>query len=328
MNNRPKEDRTGYLTCRYCTISIHYATFYELRAHCRASHITCLYCDVDKVFMNDDELRAHKRTIHGDVWCPICDVFLGAPALAKAHMQGNHYPCNACNRFHASVKDKMYHWDTYCHFCKQYFRTSDLKQEHMAKTRHQLCEICWFNTSQSPAFWEKHFETHKPRSDPNNSWWEQQTYGAFGGDAFQNEKDKFKAQTEEEPGKGYDDRESFNGQKENSKQQKDSSRKPKWNPKPPPSPPRQDGPLDIYAILKVHPQSSAGDIKRAARERRIETHPDRMKRKNMSRQEEARIDEEAKLVGWAADIVLDAEKRAQHDWEVQGWKAKHGRHGF
>ena len=45
----------------------------------------------------------------------------------------------------------------------------------------------------------------------------------------------------------------------------------------------------------------------------IATHPDKLKRESLSKSEEVRIDEVAKMVGWAVDIVLDPEKRRQYD---------------
>ncbi|KAM0800926.1 hypothetical protein BDR22DRAFT_888941 [Usnea florida] len=107
---------------------------------------------------------------------------------------------------------------------------------------------------------------------------------------------------------------------------------PSPSPSPPPSPPppppptesQELAPLDIYAILKISPQSSLNDIKRVVKSRRIETHPDKRKRQVLSREEEDKIDEEAKLVGWAADIMLDQEKRQKYDEERQAWKMRYG----
>lgn len=58
--------------------------------------------------------------------------------------------------------------------------------------------------------------------------------------------------------------------------------------------------------------------------RRVETHPDRRRRRGLSREEEDKIDEEAKLVGWAADILLDPEMRQKHDERLQAWKVMYG----
>lgn len=98
-------------------------------------------------------------------------------------------------------------------------------------------------------------------------------------------------------------------------------------PPPPPPPPKKESqelaPLDIYAILKISPQSSSDDIKRVVKKRRIETHPDKRKRQVLSQEEEDKIDEESKLVGWAADIMLDPEKRQKYDEEREAWKMRY-----
>ncbi len=47
----------------------------------------------------------------------------------------------------------------------------------------------------------------------------------------------------------------------------------------------------------------------------------------MSKDEEKRIDEQAKLVGFAADIVLDKSKREQYDLKMGVWRFGNGQHG-
>lgn len=64
-------------------------------------------------------------------------------------------------------------------------------------------------------------------------------------------------------------------------------------------------------------------MKQAVRVRRVETHPDKRKRQGLSQGEEDWIDEEAKLVGWAADILLDPEKRKKHGEQVHAWKMRY-----
>lgn len=54
--------------------------------------------------------------------------------------------------------------------------------------------------------------------------------------------------------------------------------------------------------------------------RRIETHPDRLKKQEMGKQELERIDDEAAGVGWAADILLDAEAKRGYDHDVRAWE--------
>ena len=70
---------------------------------------------------------------------------------------------------------------------------------------------------------------------------------------------------------------------------------------------------DYYAILRIPPTASAGEVGRAARKRRIEVHPDRLKRPNMSKQKQDEIDEAAKAVGMAADVLGNEDKRNEYD---------------
>jgi len=72
----------------------------------------------------------------------------------------------------------------------------------------------------------------------------------------------------------------------------------------------------------MSPQASEQDAKQTARKRRIETHPDKLKRVGMSKEEEEVIDEQSKLVGYAADIVVDPDKRRKYDM------GRHGNNGL
>ena len=99
---------------------------------------------------------------------------------------------------------------------------------------------------------------------------------------------------------------------------------------PPPSPPlspllpAEESPINIYAILGIHPQSSHEEAKGAARQRRIDTHPDKLKRACRTEAEKFEIDETAKLVGYAADIVLDPAKRLAYDETMREWTFNRG----
>ena len=86
--------------------------------------------------------------------------------------------------------------------------------------------------------------------------------------------------------------------------------------------PQEEGPVDVYAILHINPRCSHDEAKRAARERRIATHPDRFTRRGVSEAEEKRIIENAKMVGFAADIVLDLVKRREHDRSMLEWLSR------
>lgn len=83
------------------------------------------------------------------------------------------------------------------------------------------------------------------------------------------------------------------------------------------------GPIDIYTVLGISPHCSHEEAKRVVRRRRIETHPDKLKRDGLSEDEAYHIDEVAKIVGFAADIVLDPARRMEHDQELLEWRIRH-----
>ena len=88
---------------------------------------------------------------------------------------------------------------------------------------------------------------------------------------------------------------------------------------------QEEGPIDVYAVLGINPQCSQEEAKRAARQSRIDTHPDKLKRDGMSAAEIYEIDEMAKLVGFAADTVVDPVKRWEYDRSVMEWRNSDGR---
>ncbi len=74
-------------------------------------------------------------------------------------------------------------------------------------------------------------------------------------------------------------------------------------------------PSDLYERLGVHPLSSNTQIAHAAKKKRIEVHPDRLQKPGMTERELQDIDEIAKDVGYAADVLQDADKRRKYDRE-------------
>ncbi|KAI4203832.1 MAG: hypothetical protein LQ346_001709 [Caloplaca aetnensis] len=74
-------------------------------------------------------------------------------------------------------------------------------------------------------------------------------------------------------------------------------------------------PSDLYERLRVHPLSSNTQIAHAAKKKRIEVHPDRLRKPGMTERELQEIDEIAKDVGYAADVLQDADKRRKYDKE-------------
>ncbi len=77
---------------------------------------------------------------------------------------------------------------------------------------------------------------------------------------------------------------------------------------------------DYYATLKLSHLATEEEIKRAAKLRRIEVHPDRLKKPEMSAVELAQIDSVATQVGQAADVLLNPEQKQKYDRELYAAK--------
>ncbi|MCJ1469166.1 hypothetical protein MMC07_007799 [Pseudocyphellaria aurata] len=72
-----------------------------------------------------------------------------------------------------------------------------------------------------------------------------------------------------------------------------------------------------YSLLNISPTASHEDVVRAARQARIDTHPDRLCRPELSDHSRAQIVEQAKEVGRAADVLCDVRKRRDYDEDVK-----------
>ncbi|MCJ1428733.1 hypothetical protein MMC29_006644 [Sticta canariensis] len=82
-------------------------------------------------------------------------------------------------------------------------------------------------------------------------------------------------------------------------------------------------PPDHYAVLGLTHDCSAQEITEAAKRMRIKTHPDKLKKVDMSAKEKAKIDETAANIGQAAELLSDPEKRREYDRLVRKWEIKH-----
>ena len=91
--------------------------------------------------------------------------------------------------------------------------------------------------------------------------------------------------------------------------------------RPPPAKPKGHFP-NHYATLKVSRDLSQEDVEKAAKKRRIDVHPDKLaKLTNLSPEERAKKEAEAKDVGCAADILSNAESRRKYDRQLREWEA-------
>ena len=328
--------RASHPTCLLCPNPLVFRCEEELREHCLREHFGCPCCDTatysedeeslnihiglyhfschlciyQTVFTSPEDLLAHRRTAHGFFDCGFCcpqQPRVIWPAPWRKHMERCYYPNPCTDDFHSDAIVMI----DYCDLCKQTFEPQD-RSVHLLWSH--FCQDCarygtifkmhrddhFVECSLGPRRSKKDYdESQSTRANGRQQW--QQTR-----ESFWRQHDNFKTRAE----------------------QQRASSPPLSPPSPPPPPPTQKpqvpAPLDIYAILKISPQSSPDEMKRAVRVRRVEIHPDKRKRQGLSKEEEDMIEEEAKLVGWAADILLDQEKRQTHDEQLQAWKVRYG----
>jgi len=81
-------------------------------------------------------------------------------------------------------------------------------------------------------------------------------------------------------------------------------------------------PQDLYGILDVPPSVTQAELMKAAKKKRIATHPDRFSGRNNSPAEVDAIIERSKQVGHAADILCDPAARVKYEGQVVAWRQK------
>ena len=89
---------------------------------------------------------------------------------------------------------------------------------------------------------------------------------------------------------------------------------------PEPKPRARDNLPDLYAILKISHLATDDQIRSAAKRRRVEVHPDRLKRPGMSESEKDEIDAAAARVGQASDVLLNPEQKLKYDRKLYAAK--------
>ncbi|KAL8627841.1 hypothetical protein Q9189_006462 [Teloschistes chrysophthalmus] len=80
-----------------------------------------------------------------------------------------------------------------------------------------------------------------------------------------------------------------------------------------PEPAAHERSPDFYALFDLSPSASQTEIERAVRKKRIEVHPNRLRRPGMSSDDQAWIDGQARFVGDAAEVLVDVGKRREYD---------------
>ena len=89
---------------------------------------------------------------------------------------------------------------------------------------------------------------------------------------------------------------------------------------PEPQPQARNNLPDFYAILKISHLATDDQIRSAAKRRRVEVHPDRLKRLGMSESEMDEIDAAAARVGQASDVLLNPDQKLKYDSKLYAAK--------
>ncbi|KAL8931655.1 MAG: hypothetical protein Q9211_006813 [Gyalolechia sp. 1 TL-2023] len=236
--------------------------------------------------------------------CPVCTEVFISSSSKEDHIQRSNCgsTCKLCRKIFSGEIDLRDHWKTaharcYCSICDKLCISRQARVYH-ERHQHFRCKPCerMFATKEE---WKDHTETYFhyiPCSKCNDFVRE------FNGE--------WTRHRENCPGPSKDSKEKANfqhPQEERAKSETDPKPKEECLP---------DGIPDFYGYLKIDPWSTQADIIQAARKRRVEVHPDKLKKAGMSEEEVNKIDQVAMQVGWAADVLLNLETRLKYDREL------------
>ena len=289
---------TTLRTCRYCRPESTHAGNEALERHWREKHITCGKCEAGLVFADVAGLEGHVRGWHGECVCGVCGmVFFPGKGDGdwekekERHVQEKHMQwCRHCEGYVGGMLDHGLRW---CHFCRVEFGDSKGKREHMEARHRGQCEGCAFGSGESGEVCGMH---ERERRDE--------------------EERRAREDESREEAENRWKRERGRGLRGKMGAPRPAAQDANPNGIPP-------GMEDFYAILRVGRGASDEEIKKAAKERRIETHPDRLERQDgLDEGQVRRIRENAKKVGGAADILCNPLQRTDYERKIErGWGA-------
>ncbi|KAL8707973.1 MAG: hypothetical protein Q9225_007672 [Loekoesia sp. 1 TL-2023] len=252
--------------------------------------LRCSKCGMGFLFPGSKELHLEFSACR--FTCKLCDNIFHSDLDLKGHWKTAHARlyCSICEKVCISRRAKAFH-DHHKHFrcgpCNRMFGSKEEWEYHHQTHIHiRYCSICHCFIRDIDGQWPKHKK-----------------------ECFTQKHDEEGSRPNTSTGTEEDD--SPKGKKKEHAKSKENSR-------PAAAKSIPDGVPDFYGYLNTHPLSSHEDIIQAARKRRVEVHPDKLKKSGMTDEELRKIDQTAKQVGWAADILLDPAKRAKYDMELRG----------
>ena len=259
------------------------------------------------LFASKAAVQRHQKTWHADVWCHICATIISTEDGVLAHNVAHHIPCLIClvinkedskrSAWFANDAELLHHEDRCCHFCLQEFRGSERggsgKQEHIRFRHGRRCEDCCFLCARN-----KYCKVHtqeRPQHTVDSllnvaiSLWQlaRPLYTLL--KYLWNLDHHIPHLISLLPPLPLFPIPAF------------PSLPSKLNPfAAPPSPL-----TPLHTLLQISPTATPAQIKRAVRDRRIATHPDKLIKLGLTLMEQELLEEESRQVGWAGDILLD-----------------------
>lgn len=264
-------------------------------------HFLCQYCDNLKDYRNLKNLRSHWQKHHSSVYCEYCCGNFSSPAEKQEHSNTKHCVCERCMISFESPGRRRYHWassdahkDTYCKICKLDFADPGAYTDHLVATHRSEPRTRLGNGNDGGNEKPQQSKTRKENAKTGSS-------RKFYNDS-NSKNGKKRSRQKQSTGRDSD--------KNNAGSSKDHSAI-VWAEKAPPN---------HYGTLGIPSSSSVEEIARASRQRRIEVHPDRLKRQEgLSPEELEAIDIEAKNVGFAAEVLSNETQRLRYDRIYRLW---------
>ncbi|KAL8970958.1 MAG: hypothetical protein Q9197_003537 [Variospora fuerteventurae] len=273
--------------CTLCPERTNHGSDQGLRDHWKDKHAR-LYCSAcDKVCVNRRALRDHQciRQTH----CDTCRVVFPSDEAQKCHFRTHHIfirYCDGCRKMYQDQDDGRKCHKKHCYTGKH---DPESKTRGDAEMKEEDSDVDKAARSEE--------KQRRSRRDPNSNR-EDTKSGANEHPHNSKRRDQKRNRTEDTKGNQRSDWES----NEKARSPKELLRK---------------GFPDLYSCLGLSVWSPQEEVVQAARRKRIEVHPDRVKKADMTDDDLQRVDEIAKEVGQAADILSDPVKRVKYDADLR-----------
>lgn len=270
--------------CQKCSRAFETVEAYHQHLRTASRHHLCKYCNSLKDFNSMVNLRLHWQKHHGSLYCEHCHESFNSTSDKQNHSNAEHYGCESC---------------------KIWFKSRGLRRQHWASLdahQHTYCKTCKLNFPGPAALLTHKLEEcdgNKPGED--NSGEDEKTKGTGSSRRFYRDNT-----SNDNDGKKK-------SKNKNSRKQKGKSSKNYRMP-------GDQAPPDHYAILGIPSNSSAEEIRKASRQKRIEVHPDRlMNQEGLTPEDLEAINSLAKNVGFAAEVLSNERLRREYDLIYQQW---------